>query len=38
MRRDLERGFIGRQPEIDLLHRELAAAIAGQPRVVLLAG
>jgi DNA-binding CsgD family transcriptional regulator len=35
---DVERRFIGRQPELDALHAALESAVAGQPRIVLLAG
>lgn len=38
MRRDLEPGFIGRQSELDTLQAALERAVAGQPRIVLLAG
>ena len=38
MGRGFERGFIGRQPELDSLHAALESAVAGQPRIVLLAG
>jgi DNA-binding CsgD family transcriptional regulator len=38
MGRDVERGFIGRQPELDALHAALEHAVAGRPRIVLLTG
>ena len=38
MGRDMERRFIGRRPELDALHAALEAAVAGRPRIVLLAG
>ena len=38
MKPEPERVFIGRQREIDALYSALESAIAGQPRVVLLAG
>ena len=38
MARDVERRFIGRRPELDTLHTALECAVAGQPRIVLLAG
>ena len=38
MNRDVERRFIGRQPELRALDAALQCAVAGQPRIVLLAG
>jgi predicted ATPase len=35
---DVERRFIGRRPELNTLHTALECAVAGQPRIVLLAG
>lgn len=38
MGRDAERSFIGRRSELDALHAALERAVAGRPRIVLLAG